>query len=381
MMSNREATATTATLTLWRVFGLADDFNDRPKRYWTADAVITSSPTDSIAVMIGEAPEDLLTALRQWRAQARGVLSIITGHSVTPDGRLEMYHEDLSTVQIREFENPYVAWLTVCMKRSIKVALPAEGELDWGANVEAISNALQEFSEQGNPVLDCAVASVVGASEGLNIRHLRFADKRPYLTASGKAAITIPITQMRIQDSGISVGRNDGWATAPTEQIAAAISSIAATSITKNTLKLIGQPMSWLCSAMGEEEDDLRRFTFAFAGLELLATQVEKNSRGELIGMIENLNANLPVIELLWPAANEDFVSRNLVFRFAVMATIYSPGTAKADVATFKPIAKARNDMFHGSDQTITRELSIACEGLLRKYVGIVAVRTAGART
>jgi len=381
MTSNPEVTATTATLTLWRVFGLADNYNDRPKPYWTADAVVTSSPADSIAVMIGEVPEDLLTTLRQWRAQVRGQLSIFTGQQVTPYQRLQMYHEDLDKVQIREFEDPYVAWLTVCMKRSIEVAFPAEGELDWGANIEAIINALQEFVEQGNPVLDCAVASIIGASEGLNIRRLRFAEKRPYLTAPGKAAITIPNPQLTIQDSGISVGRNDGWAAAPAEQIAAAVSSMAATPITKSISKLIGQPMSWLCSAMGEEEDDLRRFTFAFAGLELLATQVEKNSRQELIGMIEDLNGNLPVVELLWPSTNEDFVWRNLVFRFAVMAAIYSPDTAKADVATFRPIAKARNDMFHGSDQTITRELSIACEGLLKKYVGTVAVRTAGARS
>jgi hypothetical protein len=78
MASNSEVTATTAALTLWRVFGLADDFNDQPKPYWMADAIIKSSPTDNIAVMIGEVPEDLLTTLRQWRAQIRGQLDYTT---------------------------------------------------------------------------------------------------------------------------------------------------------------------------------------------------------------------------------------------------------------------------------------------------------------
>lgn len=343
-----------------------------------ADAIIKSSPTDNIAVMIGEVPEDLLTTLRQWRAQIRGHLTIFTGQPITPDQRLEMYHEDFNKVQISEFENPYVAWLTVRMKRSIELTLPVEGELNWGVNMEAIANAMQTFEEQGNPVLDCAVASVVGASAGLNIRHLRFTEKRPYLTAPGKAAITIPNPQMRIQDSGISIGRNDGWGAAPTAQITAAISSMASSFITQKVTKLIGQPMSWLCSAMGEEEDDLRRFTFAFAGLELLATQVEKNSRDELIGMIESLDGNLPVVELLWPSTSEDYVWRNLVFRFAVMAAIYSPGSAKVDVAVFKPIARARNDMFHGSEQTITREISVSCTEMLRKYIGLVAARLPG---
>jgi hypothetical protein len=289
-----------------------------------------------------------------------------------------MYREDLSKVQIGEFENPYVAWLTVRMKRSVELTLPTEGELTWGTNMEAIGNAMQTFEEQGNPVLDCAVASVIGASVGLNVRHLRFAERRPYLTVPGKAAITIPNPQLRIQDSGITVGRGGGWATAPTGQITTAISSIASISITQKVTKLIGQPMSWLGSAMGEEEDDLRRFTFAFAGLELLATQVEKNSRDELIGMIESLDGNLPVVELLWPSTSDDYVWRNLVFRFAVMAAIYSPSTARADVAAFRPIARARNDMFHGSEQTITREISVSCTELLRRYVGLVAARLPG---
>ena len=378
MTSNPEMTITSASLTLWRVFGLGDDFNDRPKPYWMADATIKSSPIDNIAVMIGEVPEELLTTLRQWRAQIRGQLHIFTGQQITADQRLEMYREDFSKVQIGEFENPYVAWLTVRMKRSVELTLPTEGELTWGINMEAIANAMQTFEEQGNPMLDCAVASVIGASEGLSIRHLRFAERRPYLTAPGKAAITIPNPQLRIQDSGIIIGRGGGWATAPTGQITAAISSIVSTSITQMVTKLIGQPMSWLCSAMSEEEDDLRRFTFAFAGLELLATQVEKNSRDELIGMIESLDGNMPAVELLWPSTSEDYVWRNLVFRFAVMAAIYSPSTARADVAAFKPIARARNDMFHGSEQTITREISVSCTELLRRYVGLVATRLPG---
>lgn len=380
MTSDSEAVTTTATLTLWRVFGLSDNFSDRPKPYWTADAAVTSSLTDRIAVMIGDVPDELLTSLRQWRAQIRGQLDMLVGHTVTPEQRLQMYSEDYDKVQLTEFEaDPYVAWLTICVKRSTEISSLGNEEFDWGPDVERIVGAMQRFEGEGNLVLDRAVASVIGASEGLNVRHLRFADKRPLLSAPGKASIMIANPQMSIKDSGVIVGRNDGWAVAPVDRIAAAISSIASTAITKNVSKLIGQPMSWLGSAMGEEEDDLRRFTFAFAGLELLVTQVEKNSRSELIKAIEGLDENLPVTDLLWPSTSDDFVWRNLIFRFAVTAAIYSPSTAKADVAAFKPIARARNDMFQGSEQTITREISIACTELLRKYVALVAARLTSA--
>jgi hypothetical protein len=369
MIDPQDPQPISAQMTLWRVFGLLDKFEDQPRPYWSANAAGPRPGSDQLTVMIGEIPDMLLTALKQWRAQAAGMLNVLTGHPTTYEELLAMYKTNWESMQVPEFEKAYVAWLTFRLDRSVEIMSDAS-ELSWIAGAESAVKAMESFAEEGGRFMDCAVARVIGSAEGLNIRRLRFADRRPYLTAEGKAAISIPRTELKVKDSGLLVGRNDGWDVAPTGQIVAAISAIPSARI---DYKLIGQPTSWLCSAMAEEEDDLRRFTFAYAGLELLATQVEKANRGKLIARIESLDNTLPVVELLWPSSNEDFAWRNLVFRFAAMATLYSPVTVLDDVQTFKQIAKARNDLYHGTEQVITRALSISCEELLRKYVGYVA--------
>jgi hypothetical protein len=117
----------------------------------------------------------------------------------------------------------------------------------------------------------------------------------------------------------------------------------------------------------------LRRFVFAFAGLEALVTAAEKASRHKLLERLAAIDANLPASELLWPSTNDDFVNRNLVFRFAALAAVHSPTTAVEDLAAFRDLAKARNLMFHGAEDGVNKSNSVQCTELLRRYLGIVA--------
>jgi hypothetical protein len=362
-------------MTLWRVFGLLDKFEDQPRPYWSASAAGPQPNSDRFTVIIGEVPEKLLTSLKQWRAQTRSLLNMMTGQAMSPEELLASYKVDLEIVDTPEFDEPYVAWLTLRLDRSTQVMPTGAAELGWFADSEKVISSMESFAVEGDNFMGCALARVMGAAKGLSVRRLRYASRSPYLTAVGRAAFTIPRTEMKIRDSGIIVGRNDGWRSAPSEQIRAAINAIPATRV---AYKSIGQPTSWLCSAMAETEDNLRRFTFAYGGLELLATRTEKASRESLIAIIERADNKLPVVELLWPGVNENFALRNTVFRFAALAALYSPDTALADVQTFKQIAKARNDFYHGTEQTVTVTLARDCEELLQKYVGLVAAGPPG---
>lgn len=175
---------------------------------------------------------------------------------------------------------------------------------------------------------------------------------------------------MKIKDSGLTVGRADGWVAAPTEAITTAIRSLP----NNNLLGyLTASAARWLCAALAEETDDLRRFIFSYAGLETLVAKVEKDSRAELISRIVQADPTLPVRDLLWPSSNEDLAVRNLVFRFASMATVYSPNTSIEDVTAFRSMAKLRNDLYHGSDDAIDRSASVQCQELLRRYLSLVA--------
>ncbi len=108
--------------------------------------------------------------------------------------------------------------------------------------------------------------------------------------------------------------------------------------------------------------------------MELLATQAELTYRTRLTERLAVFDAELPTQQLLWPSSNEDFAVRNVVFRFAAMAYVLSPATAVDDVEKFKPLAGARNAMFHGKDSgVVTKGLSVQCTELLKRFLGLVA--------
>ena len=122
------------------------------------------------------------------------------------------------------------------------------------------------------------------------------------------------------------------------------------------------------------EQDSLRRFVFAFAGLEVLATQVEKRMRPELLRRLSVLDGSAVWAELLWPATDDERAVRNLVFRFAMLAYLYSPSTAADDVSICKQLAKFRNNLFHGGNtEDEFRDRSIICKELLKRYLAAVA--------
>jgi hypothetical protein len=93
----------------------------------------------------------------------------------------------------------------------------------------------------------------------------------------------------------------------------------------------------WTVSA---EDDDWKRFMWAVAGLEYLATTEFGRSRGQLVALltIGGVDADQAsgLVEQLISPDREDGSSayRSTVFRFAAMAAVLSPSTADDDVAT-----------------------------------------------
>jgi hypothetical protein len=358
-------------MVMWRVFGVSDVFNDRPLPAWSVSETIPEPNAGELTVMIGDLPNELTTTIRQWRAQARGALSRVFGQQVTSEQQLAWYRSDLDTVKLSEFEEPYPVWLIFQVTKPVEV-VASQNTVGWLTNVVAVVNELESFGKTGSGILDRAVACVLGArteERVLNVGLMRFSHPWPYLIAPGRAAITIPRLVTKVKDSGVTVIRNDGWRSAPAAEIADAVRSIPHN---KSADRLIGRPAALLCAALGEQDDALRRFIFAFSGLEVLATQAEIAARDKLIGRIISADSGLPVAALLWPSTDNDKVWRNSVFRFASMATIYSPDTAIEDVESFKKIVDARR-MYHGSGPDIDEGTAIVCQTLLSRYLGLVA--------
>ena len=140
--------------------------------------------------------------------------------------------------------------------------------------------------------------------------------------------------------------------------------------------RLIESASRWLWAATAETKDTLRRFLFAYFGLEILANKCGKQYEE---GLVERLSASLegaPVRELFWPSPRDaDSPWRNIVFRFTVVAMTFNPEGAADDVANFKRLAKERNDLAHGTagDDAIEDLPANEAFRLLRAYLARVA--------
>jgi|NGEPerStandDraft_6_1074524.scaffolds.fasta_scaffold31521_4 hypothetical protein len=365
-----------AELVLWRAFGLSDVYEDRPLPRWSVEETRGPSDTDRLQVSVGDLPDDLIIAARQWQAQTHNLLEAHVGRPGTVEEQQARYEQQLEAAEPKEFEDPYPSWFTCRLGRPLKITAIPGAVTGWVAaeTAEEAVTALRTFEEAGNRYLDGVVARTLGPIQPMNLGHLRYPGRRAFLTAPGRAAFRIPRFRMTIKDSGILIGRGGGWKTAPIDAIASTVRSLPSGGAFGARTSGAAE---WFVAALAEEDDDMRRFVFAFAGLELLATQAEKHARAELMRRIKEADPTLPVQQLLWPGTDSDRVARNLVFRFAAMASVYSPTTAIDDVNACRALAKNRNDLFHGVEGGDVRDPSIRCQELLRRYLTLVAAAEA----
>lgn len=265
---------------------------------------------------------------------------------------MQRYEEDLATVQMPELEDPYPSWLSIRLSRPLRVRA-RQRVLGWLVEPEDALKMQSDFDKEGGEYLDGVVAKLFSLPAELNIGLVRYNDRRGFLVAPGRAAMRKPQFEVSINDAGIIVGTS--WASAPTHALETLVERLPKG---KPINRFTAVPARWLSSAL-TEQDDLRRFVFAFAGLEILCTAAEKKARPLLLTRLSGADSALPVKELLWPSKSDDFADRNLVFRFAAMASVYSPATTRLDVASFARMNKARNDMFHGSGNPGTASTAI----------------------
>ncbi len=268
-------------------------------------------------------------------------------------------------------------WFVLRLSRSFQVRAVRGAVVGWLLDDGGeVADALLSFQQEGAKYIDGAVAGMIDPLGVANLSHLRFGDDRPFLIAPDRAAVARSRFELTVNDWGVQVGRQLGYATSLIASVGDALRALPSG-------KQIGTetagPARWFVAAKAEATDNLRRFVFAFVGLEMLVTLAEKDARIALVKRLTDLDSSnpIPANDLLWPGLNEDVVYRNLVFRFAVLASVYSPATAVEDVAAFRDLARVRNRLFHGAENGIDKSRSVQCLELLRRYLGLVAARTA----
>lgn len=288
-----------AELSLWRVAGLGEVYVDRPTPYWALEEQRGPGSGDRLRVSIGDVPEDLVTVLQEWEAQRPILANLHVGNTVAVEGIDSEYLQNLQDVVPQPFRDSYPLWFAMRLSRPVQVPAYTGRAAFWLAvEPDLMAVEFERFEAEGNLFLDEALARMVGAIHPMNFGEMRYLGRSAWVTSRGRASWKQPRFKLSIRDSGVYVTRGGGWAAADVERVAATLrelpAGVKATSFGKYTAGA-GE----LFAVTLSETDDLRRFVFAFAGLELLASKVEKGYRARLLKDLAADLPALPIAELL----------------------------------------------------------------------------------
>ncbi|HEY2281629.1 MAG TPA: hypothetical protein VGI00_24990 [Streptosporangiaceae bacterium] len=237
-------------------------------------------------------------------------------------------------------------YLTIEISRPYSINVNTQYKFLWGAdtNEELDPAPLMKFANEAGPLLDSAVGWILNSTRvHLNLGRLILGDSRAVLVLPGKAAVRVVRTVANAHAGTISLS---GWDNLPWDDFDRHIAGFI--SRPQGLDSLIATPSRWLALASGET-DAVRKFLFAFFGLEVLANKYISKHRTALVDELSARIGSVPISELLWPTMpDENAPNRNLVFAFTAMATLVRPDTADRDTQSFREVAKARNSLAHG---------------------------------
>lgn len=226
---------------------------------------------------------------------------------------------------------------------------------------------LSSFGSEADDYVAVTMARLLGTlGTELRVDRLVFAEERAYLL-SGRPVVTVAI---RGGSAQLTVMKATGWDALPFAEIEGTLKEEATA---KGRSDAYRKSARLLWSALQHESDTLRRFLFAFVGLEVLANKESGRLREPVADQLAGELPDAPPRDLILPDRSDgEPPYRSIQFKFACLATIVSRSTAVADVALFRTLAKARNDLADG-EADADRLPASECVELLRKYVSIVA--------
>lgn len=366
--------AVSGELCLWRVFEVNRDFADRPAD-GTGDRMF-SVPLDraaeSLVVVLGAFPERVRQALIEHRTRGMYLLNRFTG------AYMNMSVEELESAvaalegqwSLDDLEIGHGLHLAIEIRRAVPLMVNPTRRYLWDDDGSRPDERdFDAFAAEAGKILDSAMAWLLPSlGDGMQLSRLVVPGKQAYLLTPGKAALTMPKLVGSAKGGVVSAST---WAEQSWQQLADTLDAYP--SRMTEARKLLASPARWLALSLGEK-DAVRKFLFAYCGLETLVNKVISLWQPALVESLSKELRGAPVTELLWPNAQDDqYPHRNLVFRFAATATLVSRDSAEADTTIFRMIAKKRNGLAHGSVDDLDALPHAEATALLQRYIRFVA--------
>lgn len=353
-----------ARLVSWRVFSLTDlGAPELPDR--SVDIGRGPRDGDELRVSVGPVvPARLTEALMDWRAFLPIAMSFMFGgfgdlaSPATPREIDESHSRNRDTVSLEEVFGSGKLWLTLTLERPIRIRSYTDRYVRWLADTKWRS-ALDDFAADAKPYLDYASTVALTRIDPFTVDRVAFDDPRIFVVSPGKCAFTTPNITDQIASGGLRIDF-------PMSKVEDALQQ----GLPEQPLEP-SRARKWLYAALIEPSDNLRRFLFAFMGLEILAAKLGKAHETQVIDDLVAELDGAPLRELAWPSTEKDTDRpwRNLVFRFAVLALYLFRDSAANDLEVFKRFAKTRNEIAHGQIEDIDSLPSYECLSLLSRYI------------
>ena len=361
-----------AELRAWRMYALgADPLSTRPAGEvdWSL-TVDGPRPGDTVTVTLGEIPEDAKDAQRSARAMLPFMLTRqIDGRDASPEEIDEAIDRRTASVDLSDMTRGVKLVLSLSLRRPLEVRARPGVKYFWVDDSDAVGK-LSAFEDEVRPYFDLVAAWLFPAVSTPGVGGIVRGSDRVYLTAPGRGALQFP--HPRVGNVNVFVGSQ--WADLPLDDLRAAVVSLSA--MPGRAEGMLATPARWLTAASRESDDILRRFLFAYFGLETLANKIGRLVKARVVADVRLSMDGAPIDQLVWPSPREsDAPHRNVVFNFTCMAIALAPDAAAAavDVEQFRQVHRLRNELAHGDHVDLDALPAGKARGLLARYVPLVA--------
>lgn len=370
---------------VWRVYGVSNAFTHRPAdvREWSTHSEVGPAPGDQLSLTIGDLPAEVVTAIRAHRALWHLEMSSLLGISSTDsaeerDIEIDRLIADADDVE-EQLRRGYSTWVTLEIARPMYLMIDPSRRHEWLRDPRITAEGLDEFAKAASDYLDVAIARLLPVTrETLRPDRVVMGRRQAFLMAYGRGPLTIP--RSTFSASGLTAGGK--WNELPFADIASTVASLPI-GVTPSH-EYLRSSARWLSAAL-TEEDPLRRFQFAFFGLETLVNKLAGQIKPLVIRELTTASGGLPMQQLMWPTPKDaDSPWRNLTFKFAMLAVHVSSDTSGADVEEFQALAKRRNQLSHGdsSEDEVDTLPAWPAIDLLQRYLShVVTAHTRGRLT
>jgi hypothetical protein len=257
--------------------------------------------------------------------------------------------------------DPGETYTTLLVSERVEVAIaPDRIEQDYfWYDIGSVETRLLQFYKESRRVMDAAVGQLTGLL-GPELMHTMLHESRVLIEAEGKPSQPIP--EFHAGEARASLTRT------PEDLRCERLDQLDRILI--RDFEGIGR---WVSAASGEP-DPVKRFFWAYAGLEVLTGLAVSLATSILTIRLASLDESLTedlIRQLFYPLPEDDAKDpwRSAAFGFAAMAAAMGGREADADVRKFKRIQKFRNRIHGGRvDERVAEREAFDAMELLRRY-------------